>query len=59
MKMVVKPKRKCCKGKPRCKRCPVVCKRLIKRGLAERRSDGLVVLSPDLTKKQYRFARVR
>ena len=35
-KRVVKPKRRCCKSKPRCKRCPVVCKRLEKKGLAER-----------------------
>ena len=33
---VVKAKKKCCKDDPRCKRCPVVCKRLVKAGLAER-----------------------
>ncbi|MBA3327722.1 MAG: hypothetical protein H0T43_05420 [Solirubrobacterales bacterium] len=59
MKTRFKPKRKCCGSAPRCKRCPVVSKRLIKRGLAKRRDDGLVVLAPDLTKKQYRVARVR
>jgi hypothetical protein len=33
---VVTAKKKCCKDDPRCKRCPVVCKRLVKAGLAER-----------------------
>jgi hypothetical protein len=33
---VVKAKRKCCKDDPRCRRCPVVCKRLVAAGLAER-----------------------
>ncbi|MDQ3850935.1 MAG: hypothetical protein M3296_10035 [Actinomycetota bacterium] len=59
MKLLVKPKKKCCKSGPRCKRCPVVCKRLIKQGLAHRRGDGLVVISPDVKKKQYRAARAR
>jgi hypothetical protein len=59
MKLLVKPKRACCKSNPRCKRCPVVAKKLIKRGLATRRGDGLVVISPDTTKKQLRAARKR
>jgi hypothetical protein len=54
---VVKPKKRCCNSRPRCKRCPVVCKRLAKRGLAERRDDGKFVLSVELRKKQYRKAR--
>ncbi|HEU4947816.1 MAG TPA: hypothetical protein VFT31_11740 [Kribbella sp.] len=29
-------KKKCCKDKPRCKKCPVVLKRLVDRGCAER-----------------------
>ena len=28
----IKPKKKCCKDKPRCKRCPVVLKKLEKAG---------------------------
>jgi hypothetical protein len=32
----VKVKRRCCRSSPRCKRCPVVAKRLEKAGLAER-----------------------
>jgi hypothetical protein len=54
---VVKPKRRCCKSKPRCKRCPVVCKRLAKQGLAERQDDGRYVLAVDLRKKAYKAAR--
>jgi hypothetical protein len=56
-KRVVKPKRHCCKSKPRCKRCPVVCKRLEKRGLAERLEDGRYELSLTLRKKQLKKAR--
>jgi hypothetical protein len=59
MKLLIKPKKGCCKSKPRCKRCPVVVKRLVKAGLAERRSDGFVVISPALTKKQLKLARKR
>ncbi|MDP8967062.1 MAG: hypothetical protein M3N04_00520 [Actinomycetota bacterium] len=59
MKLLVKPKKGCCKSKPRCKRCPVVIKRLEKAGLAERRADGLVVISPALKKKQLKAARKR
>ena len=33
---LVKPRKRCCKSRPRCKRCPVVCKRLEMQGLAER-----------------------
>jgi hypothetical protein len=54
---VVKPKRHCCKSKPRCKRCPVVCKRLASRGLAERLPDGRYELSMTLRKKQLKKAR--
>ncbi len=40
----VKAKKKCCKDNPRCKKCPVVLKRLDRAGHAER-----------LTKRRYRF----
>lgn len=57
---VVKPKKKCCKDSPyRCKRCPVVCKKLVKQGLAEEGKNGIIVLSPDLTKKQHKLVRAR
>jgi len=59
MKLLIKPKKGCCRSKPRCKRCPVVVKRLRTAGLAERRSDGFVVISPALTKKQLKAARAR
>ncbi|MBW3653809.1 MAG: hypothetical protein KY433_09500 [Actinobacteria bacterium] len=59
MKLLVKPKKRCCKSNPRCKRCPVVAKRLIVRGFAHKRPDGLVVISPDLKKKHLRAARKR
>jgi aldehyde:ferredoxin oxidoreductase len=53
-----KTKKKCCRDKPRCKRCPVVCKRLMKQELAERLDDGRYVLSVHLTKKAHKAARV-
>ena len=56
-KRVVKPKKRCCKSRPRCKRCPVVCKRLQHAGLAENRADGRFVLSVELRKKQLKAAR--
>jgi hypothetical protein len=59
MKLLVKPKKACCKSKPRCKRCPVVLKRLEKQGLAARRPDGLVLISVGVTKKQVKQARRR
>lgn len=55
---VVKPKKACCKSGPRCKRCPVVLKRLSQQGLAER--DGKRwLLAADLRKKQLKAARAR
>jgi hypothetical protein len=59
MKLLIKPKKGCCRSKPRCKRCPVVAKRLEKEGLARRRPDGFLVISPDMTKKQLKAARKR
>jgi predicted transcriptional regulator of viral defense system len=55
----VKTKAKCCKSKQRCKRCAVVCKRLEKRGLAERVGKRRYVLLPALTKGELAAARVR
>ena len=55
---VVRPKKACCKSGPRCKRCPVVLKRLTKQGLAER--DGKrFLLAEGLRKKQLKAARAR
>jgi len=53
----VRPKAKCCRDKPRCKRCPVVCKKLMRQGLAERLDGGGYVLSVDLSKKHLKTAR--
>jgi len=56
---IVKPKKTCCKDAPRCKRCPVVCKKLMKDGWAERLEDGRYVLDPELRKKTLKAARTR
>ncbi len=53
----VKPKKRCCKSRPRCKRCPVVCKRLAKAGLAQKQPNGTFVLHVDVTKKVLKAAR--
>jgi hypothetical protein len=45
----IKAKKSCCKSKERCKRCPVVCRRLEKLGYAERHSKrqwSLIVIPP-------------
>jgi hypothetical protein len=54
---VIKVKGKCCKSRPRCKKCPVVCKRLSNQGLAERLPNGRYVLSVDVSKKAIKAAR--
>ena len=59
MARLVKTKKRCCKSGPRCKRCPVVCKRLEKNGLAERLELRLYLVSGDVTKKQLKLARAR
>ena len=53
----MKPRKRCCKSRPRCKRCPVVCKRLATQGLATKRADGRFELSVELRKKQLKAAR--
>ena len=53
---LIKPRKRCCKSKPRCKRCPVVCKRLEKQGLATRQGKHYV-LSLDVKKKTLKAAR--
>ncbi|MBN1528367.1 MAG: hypothetical protein JW895_04865 [Thermoleophilaceae bacterium] len=53
----VKEKKRCCKSNPRCKRCPVVMKRLAKQGHAERLGRRTyTVLAP---KKAVKAARAR
>lgn len=55
----IKPKRRCCKSGPRCKRCPVVCKRLEQQGLATKLRDGRYELAVTLRKKHMKAARAR
>lgn len=55
----VKAKKRCCKDRPRCKRCPVVLKRLARQGLAERVGGRLYELSARLKKKHVKAARSR
>lgn len=54
---VVRAKKRCCKSSPRCKRCPVVLKRLAKAGLAERVDERIFRVDPDVRKRDYRRAR--
>jgi hypothetical protein len=54
----VKTKKTCCKDKPRCKRCPVVLKRLEKAGYATRMSKREYVVV-DIPKKALALARTR
>ena len=54
----VKAKKRCCKSRPRCKKCPDVCKRLAKAGRAERVSKRRYVLV-DVTKQDMKAARAR
>jgi hypothetical protein len=55
---LVKTKKRCCKSGPRCKRCPVVCKRLEKHGMAVREGKRTWVLV-DVTKTAMKAVRVR
>ncbi len=59
MARIVKTKKRCCRSGPRCKRCPVVCKRLAKEGLAERLELRIYQVSAEVSKKQLRVARAR
>jgi hypothetical protein len=55
----IKPKRKCCKSGPRCKRCPAALQRLERQGLAERRPGGDYVIVDVVSKAQRKAARRR
>jgi hypothetical protein len=54
---VVKTKRKCCKSRRRCKRCPVVWKRLSNLGFAERESKRRYVVIDVVPKRTMKSAR--
>lgn len=53
----VKPKKKCCKSRPRCKRCRVTLERLADRGLAQRREDGRFLIVQVVPKREQKAAR--
>jgi len=54
---VIKCKRKCCKSGPRCKRCPVVWKRLSKQGYARRETNRRYVVIEVVPKRAIKSAR--
>ena len=56
---LIKTKKKCCKSGPRCKRCPVACKRLENECLAERLTKHSYRLSPEVRKRDLKAARAR
>ena len=56
---IVKVKKKCCKDGPRCKRCPVVCRRLEKAGYAEKAGDARLTYVVWAPKKALKAARAR
>ncbi len=56
---IVKTKKRCCKDTPRCKKCPVVLKRLEAADLAERLDKRRYEVSPKLKKKDLKAARRR
>lgn len=55
----VKTKKRCCKDDPRCKKCPVVWKRLATEGLAEREDRRVYHPGAKLKKKHLKAARSR
>ena len=52
-------KKKCCKDKPRCKKCPVVLMRLAKAGCAERLDRVHYDVDKKIQKKVLKQARKR
>ena len=56
---LVKTKKRCCKSKPRCKKCPVVCKRLADQGLAVRQTKRHYIVELGIGKKTLKAARAR
>jgi hypothetical protein len=52
-------KKKCCKDKPRCKKCPVVLLRLSKEGCAERLDRVHYEVDKKIPKKVLKQARKR
>ncbi len=57
MSRAVTVKKSCCQDDPRCKRCPVVLKRLAAAGLAQRVDKRTYRMADEPTKKQLKVAR--
>jgi hypothetical protein len=57
MTTTVKAKKSCCKDKPRCKKCPVVLKRLEDAGLAERVDKRTYLVVDGIPKKELKALR--
>ena len=55
----VKVKKTCCKSRPRCKKCPVVCKRLANDGVAVRQDSRHYLVEIGIGKKALKAARAR
>jgi hypothetical protein len=56
---LIKTKKRCCKSRPRCKKCPVVCKRLENEGLAVRQDRRHYLVELPISKKSLKAARAR
>ena len=56
---LVKTKKRCCKSGPRCKRCPVTCKRLERAGHAVRQDSRHYLVELGVGKKALKAARAR
>ena len=56
---LVKTKKRCCKSRPRCKKCPVTCKRLETAGHAVRLDKRSYLVELDIGKKTLKAARAR
>ena len=59
MAKTVRAKKRCCDSNPRCKRCPIVLKRIAKAGLAEHLHARDYRLDPSLHKAQLKAVRKR
>jgi hypothetical protein len=56
---LVKTKRRCCKSRPRCRKCPVTCKRLAQSGHAVRQDSRHYIVEIGIGKKTLKAARAR
>jgi hypothetical protein len=56
---LVRTKKRCCNSGPRCKKCPVVCKRLANDGLAVRQDKRHYLVELNVGKKALKAARAR